>query len=75
MNLNTQNHQAVINQEGETTSMLVPYDEYQQIIDVLRRLNFLEEMREDVHQSLREIKEAEEGKRELDTLQSLLDEH
>ncbi|MEM1328038.1 MAG: hypothetical protein AAGI23_18910 [Bacteroidota bacterium] len=72
--LDTKHHQSVINEKGETTSILVPYEDYQQMMEIIRQSNFLSELKADLHQSLEEIKEAKEGGKPLQALQSLLDE-
>ncbi|MEN0048426.1 MAG: hypothetical protein AAF806_15290 [Bacteroidota bacterium] len=54
--LNTQNHQSVVNQEGRTTSVLVPYEDYKQMMKVFERSGFLSELKSDLHQSMVELK-------------------
>ncbi|MEN0046970.1 MAG: hypothetical protein AAF806_07940 [Bacteroidota bacterium] len=63
--LNTQNHRSVVNQEGRTTSVLVPYEDYKQMMEVFERSGFLSELKSDLHQSMSELKEAERGGKSL----------
>ncbi|MEM9848448.1 MAG: hypothetical protein AAF847_11200 [Bacteroidota bacterium] len=73
--LNTHNHQSVVNQEVKTTSVLVPHEDCQQVMEIIKQSSSLSALKSDLHQSMLEIKEAEKGGQPLQSLQSLLDEN
>lgn len=72
--LNLQTHQRLIDEAGNTTNVLVPYEDYQQLIALLKQEEFKAEMKRSLHRSLQEIKEAEAGGEPLQSLESLLNE-
>ncbi|MEM1326038.1 MAG: hypothetical protein AAGI23_08800 [Bacteroidota bacterium] len=72
--IDTKNHLTVHDSEGNTTNVIVPYADYQELIKLLDRQSYLADFEKSLHRSIDQMKDMKSGKEEKKSLKDLIDE-
>ncbi|MEM9835871.1 MAG: hypothetical protein AAF828_05185 [Bacteroidota bacterium] len=64
----------VVDNQGNKTNVIVPFDEYKQIIDLLKKLDYLNEFEASLSRSLDQMNKIKSGNSPKKSLGSLIDE-
>jgi len=72
--IDVKNHLMVHDNAGNTTNVLIPYADYQEILKLLDRYSYLEKFQDSLHKSIDQMLEIKSGKQEKKSLKSLIDE-
>ncbi len=72
--MNLSEHMTVIDNEGNKTSVIMYYADYQEIVDIIGRYKMLFEFESSLNASLDQMKQMKTDKSANKSLQSLIDE-
>ena len=72
--IDVKNHLTVHDSEGNTTNVIIPYADYQELLKLLDRYAYLEQFEDSLHKSIDQMLAIQSGKQEKKSLKSLIDE-